>query len=344
MIAFLLLGGVVNAQSGWDTDPNSHDWSSNTPIVATVSIEGVAQTDLTNLTLGAFAGDELRGRAYVANNSVYNNQFWIQVFYNYNTTENISFKLYDAATETEYAVCLVTKPTQDGGWGTPSNPVVLNFTNAPGTETQTITLSAGTNWVSFYVDITLDDLKGALVATGNSSIRILSQNSSTQYTNGRWRGNITWDLTKMFKIEVNNACELTLEGMLVNPEELQLTITNGANWIAFPLTESMTVATAFNGFAFNGDILGSQTVSAQYNNGRWRGQLSTLVPGQGYIYTSASSETRTFTFPTGTSKVAPKAPQTPTTVAPTLLRKDVKKVSNGLVKTKNPNEFKKLNK
>ena len=77
-MASLLLCGTLSAQNGWNTDPNTHSWSGNTPIVATVQIDGVPQSDLTNLTLGAFADDELRGRANVANTSVYNGQFWIQ--------------------------------------------------------------------------------------------------------------------------------------------------------------------------------------------------------------------------------------------------------------------------
>ena len=101
-------------------------------------------------------------------------------------------------------------------------------TPEPTTVTQTIALAEGTNWVSFYVDITLADLQEALVEA--------------------------------------------------------VTVTN----------PTITIK--------------SQNQNVSYLRGRWFGALTTLVPGQGYIYNSASSEVRTFTYPAGTSKVASKAP------------------------------------
>ncbi len=292
IIAALLLGGVVNAQNGWDTDPNSHTWSSNTPIVAAVSIEGVAQTDLTNLTLGAFAGEELRGRANVANHSVDNNQFWIQVFYNYNTTEAISFKLYDAATQIEYTTCTVTPPTttQDEGWGTPGNPVVLDFSTTPQTQTQTIALTAGTNWFSTYVDITLDDLKAALVAAAapNSVIKIKSATQTAQYSRNRWNGDLDWDVAKMYKIEVVSPCEISLEGSPINPAEHSITLAGGgqSTWIGFPFSESMSLTNAFAEVVQANDRVKSGISAAQFSRNRWNGEFN-LEPNKGYIFISA---------------------------------------------------------
>ena len=292
IIAALLLGGVVNAQNGWDTDPNSHTWSSNTPIVAAVSIEGVAQTDLTNLTLGAFAGEELRGRANVANHSVDNNQFWIQVFYNYNTTEAISFKLYDAATQIEYTTCTVTPhtTTQDEGWGTPGNPVVLDFSTTPQTQTQTIALTAGTNWFSTYVDITLDDLKAALVAAAapNSVIKIKSATQTAQYSRNRWNGDLDWDVAKMYKIEVVSPCEISLEGSPINPAEHSITLAGGgqSTWIGFPFSESMSLTNAFAEVVQANDRVKSGISAAQFSRNRWNGEFN-LEPNKGYIFISA---------------------------------------------------------
>ena len=265
---------------------------SNTPIVAAVSIEGVAQTDLTNLTLGAFAGEELRGRANVANHSVDNNQFWIQVFYNYNTTEAISFKLYDAATQIEYTTCTVTPPTttQDEGWGTPGNPVVLDFSTTPQTQTQTIALTAGTNWFSTYVDITLDDLKAALVAAAapNSVIKIKSATQTAQYSRNRWNGDLDWDVAKMYKIEVVSPCEISLEGSPINPAEHSITLAGGgqSTWIGFPFSESMSLTNAFAEVVQANDRVKSGISAAQFSRNRWNGEFN-LEPNKGYIFISA---------------------------------------------------------
>ena len=164
---------------------------------------------------------------------------------------------------------------------------------------QTIQLITGTNWVSFYVETNLADLKAALVAAApaGSSIKIGGQTSSTSYTRGRWLGDLAWDLSKMFKIEVTADCEITLEGMPINPADHPVTLLNGNNYLGFPFNQEMTLLTAFAGFAVNSDKVSGHTVNATYTRGRWNGSFSALQPGKGYIYNSAASEDRTFVFP-----------------------------------------------
>ena len=173
--------------------------------------------------------------------------------------------------------------------------------------TQTIALSAGWTWISCYVDITLDDLKAALVdALGNTTIRINSDNGTSTYTGGRWRGTISWDITKMCKIYAESEVEIVLTGMPINPAVHSITIRNGANWIGYPFSTSMTLSDAFNGFALNQEKVGSSDGTATYTGGRWRGGFTSLEPGKGYIYYSNSTEERVFTFPTSSSKAAQK--------------------------------------
>ena len=168
---------------------------------------------------------------------------------------------------------------------------------------QTVTLFQGTNWVSFNVEITLDDLKAALVeALGNTSIVIVSQDNGQAIWNGRlWTGQLrTLDLTRMYKITVPADCEITLEAIPINPADYPVTIKSGINWIGFPFSESMPIATAFGDFATRLDVVKSQdSGQATWNGQLWTGQLKNLEPGKGYIYQSAATESRTFTFPTG---------------------------------------------
>jgi len=312
IVAALFLCGVVNAQQPtWPTaNLDAHRWSSNTPIVAAVSIDGVVQTDLANLTLGAFAGsDELRGRANVTNYSVYdyNNsaQFWIQVFYNYNTTEDISFKLYDAANQTEYATCEVTKPTQDQGWGTPGNPVELNFTATPQTVTQTLTLSAGWNWVSIYIDMTdgsgMDMLKAAL---GDHGITIQTYDDFADYFgDGEWSGLEDYVLTngEMLMIEVEDDCSINLSGAAA-ASEVEITINPGWNWIGFPIASETDINVAFSGFdPEDEDVIQDFTGFSDYL-GEWIGDIVKLVPGQGYMYYSTSESPKVLVFSSALSK------------------------------------------
>lgn len=291
LIASLLLGGAVSAQNYWGNDPNSHAQSSNTPIVASVTLDGQAVTLTADYRLGAFVDDELRGIAAQHTDG----KFWIQVFY---TDDNdvISFKFYDGTDE--YTTCETTLTGAEDGYGTPSEPVELDFTSM---QSQTISLAAGWNWFSTNVDVSLENLQAALVnVLGGSEITINSRSGDFSYYNGiRWRGSLSsLDITQMYQIETNAACEVTLNGTRVNPAAYQITITPGFNWISFLGNEEMDITTAFSSLAIAGDMVVSGSgQSSTYNGTRWRGDLSVLEPGKGYLYESASDENRSFYYP-----------------------------------------------
>jgi len=154
------------------------------------------------------------------------------------------------------------------------------------------------------VEIGLDELKAALIdALPGTNITIKSKNNgSTTYNGTTWRGQLnTLNVAQMYRISVSTDCEITLEGFRINPAERPITISYGANWIAFPFSQSMTVSNAFAGFAVSGDVVKSKNDGiATYNGTQWRGTLNTLVPGQGYIYKSNVQGDRNFTFPAST--------------------------------------------
>ena len=116
---------------------------------------------------------------------------------------------------------------------------------------QTTTLAEGWNWWSPNVEITLEDLQAALIASlgTNASITIKSQTQNCKLTRGVWTGQLTMlDLARMYNISVNADFEITLEGMPVNPAEHPVTINSGANWFGFPFSERMTITVAFGAF------------------------------------------------------------------------------------------------
>ena len=162
---------------------------------------------------------------------------------------------------------------------------------------QFIALSAGTNWFSTNVEVTLDDLKAALLAAlPNTSITIKSRTQSIKYIvrTHSWNGTLDWDVSRMYKIQVPSACEITLEGVPINPAEHPITIVNGPNWIGYPLAESKTVTEVMAYFgAVTGDVVKSKSGSTRYRNGSWRPNgLTDFEPGQGYIFNSACSTPR----------------------------------------------------
>ncbi|MBR6272929.1 MAG: leucine-rich repeat protein, partial [Bacteroidales bacterium] len=171
-----------------------------------------------------------------------------------------------------------------------------------GMATQTLELSAGWNWVSLNVEITMNDLKAAIVAANPGVSPVIKSKASgqTSFNGAVWVGALkTLDLSQMYEIKVANACTVNLEGARTNPADHPATIKNGVNWIAYPLNEEMTVSAAFEGFPATGDNVKSKDGGqATWNGVMWLGALKRLTPGVGYLYISKAAGDKTFTFPT----------------------------------------------
>ena len=192
-------------------------------------------------------------------------------------------------------------PSSYAGYGSLSamkNQVMLGITRT--NRTQTFSLAAGWNWVSFNVEITLDDVKAAVRAANPGATPVIKSkgNGQTSFNGAIWVGALkTLDLSQMYEIKVANACTVTLEGIPVNPADHPATIKNGVNWIAYPLDETMSVATAFAGFPATGDNVKSKDGGqATWNGVMWLGALKNLTPGVGYLYISKASGDKTLTF------------------------------------------------
>ena len=188
--------------------------------------------------------------------------------------------------------------------------VVVFTTTDQTTDVQPVSLSAGNNWVSFNVEVTMADLQAALLEAYpdvemNELVIKSKGNGQTAYNPVAqiWVGSLTTlDLSQMYMVKVPTDGEISVEGMPIDPAAHPATIAPGVNWIAFPLSESMSITDAFAGFPTNGDIVKAKSGGqAQWNSGanRWIGALVNvpLEPGQGYIYNSKATEDRTFTFP-----------------------------------------------
>ena len=220
--------------------------------------------------------------------------------------EHVLCRVFDASgyqtlrLSSDYANYDPYNPSYDGGWVNVKNQVFFGFTNSPTSAAQTLALTSGWNWVSFNVEITMDDLKAAVVAAnpGVSPVIKSKGNGQASYNGAVWVGALkTIDLSQMYEIKVANACTINLEGVRTNPSDHPATIKNGVNWIAYPLDETMSVATAFAGFPVTGDNVKSKDGGqATWNGVMWLGALKNLVPGTGYLYISKATGDKTLTF------------------------------------------------
>ncbi len=97
---------------------------------------------------------------------------------------------------------------------------------------------------------------------------------------------------QMYKILTNALVEFTLEG--TRSTGVSLAIEPGINWFGYAGTQAVLIKAAINGITpAEGDKLISQDESfAVYENGTWKGELTHLQPGKGYIYYSNASQGR----------------------------------------------------
>lgn len=275
-------------------------------VVAQIMINGVL-VDRGSYEVGAFCGEECR-----ATSGTGGLDDWTDVELGYfafmnvmgNDGDIINFYLHDLENNCNFAgICTTEIELENGAevgidiFG--GDIFVLNFVTQ-----QTTSFVEGWNWFSTNVEITMNDLKAALVeALPGTSITIKSQTQNTTYNpdNHRWTGQLnTLDVAYMYKIYVANDCEISLTNTPINPTEHPITITNGVNWIAFPIGENMTLNEAFDDFAVSGDVVKSMEANAIRSGNSWRGNLNTLVPWKGYIYKSSVLTDRIFTYPVST--------------------------------------------
>ena len=166
--------------------------------------------------------------------------------------------------------------------------------------TQSYTLVEGCNWWAPNIDIALADLEAALGANGLS---ITAQNGFyvTNSTTTGWGGDLqALEVGIMYMIQTNAACTITVQGLVVDPAEHPMTLYQNTNWIGLIGSENVNINDAFGGgfTPSNLDNIKTQNGTAiYYRNIGWRGTVTTLIPGEGFIYTSKANGQQTFTFP-----------------------------------------------
>ena len=177
--------------------------------------------------------------------------------------------------------------------------LVANFSEAMPTVEQTFVLDEGWNWLATNMDFSLTELETAL---GTNGLVIKDQNgNSVEYdSNLGWGGDpIVFEVGKMYMVKTSTACQITVRGMVVDPAQNPVRLAPGNNWIGIIGTEPMTLDQAFGGFTpTNLDNIKTVNGSAvYYRNKGWKGKVTTLNPGEGFIYTSKSTDSVEFTYP-----------------------------------------------
>ena len=172
--------------------------------------------------------------------------------------------------------------------------------------TQTVVLTQGWNWFSLAIE-TSDYPTAALAmleeALGGNALQIKARNGYVEYDDEEeeWEGNLTQLINEnMYLIQIVTPCTIELQGAPANPANHPITIVHGWNWIGFPCARNVDVEDALAGFdAEEDDQLKSRNGFTLFDGEEWDGSLLTLVPGQGYMYWSEGTGSKTLTYQTG---------------------------------------------
>ena len=161
-----------------------------------------------------------------------------------------------------------------------------------GTTTQTLTLVKGWNWVSSYLQdpLPLEQLK-------EKCSRIVGQEQELirDPQLGMTGGLTALEAGKAYKVLADEAVTLTFSGQPHDATTARIELKKGWNWMAYPCGETKSIAAVANAEA--GDAIVSQDgATAIYNGSSWTGILTMLIPGQGYLYKSASAKQLVFSF------------------------------------------------
>ena len=180
--------------------------------------------------------------------------------------------------------------------------LVASFTFDGTLSVQSDCLTDGWNWWSSYIAMnTGNDFMKVKNALGTDGITIKSQyDGFVSYFSENWYGNLnSLNNNEMFMIQMEAEHNINVSGILVNGEDIPITINaDGWSWIGYPMNTSQEINAALADLTpTTNDILKAREGFATYYPGfGWIGSLTSLTPGYGYMYQSQASESQTFHY------------------------------------------------
>lgn len=279
----------------WNT--NTQQYSANMTVTAIIKVDDIIQ-NASNLEVGAFCGNECRG----TKRAKYHPEcgLFIAIFNVYGENDDlIKFKLYDhnQGEELKYKCTSHFDFEANTTQGSTDDPYEIKFFSAV---TQNSELAKNNNWYSSYV--TLDGKAGLqLMETGleTSASNIKSQNGYTTFVNNNsWFGSLTEaNNREMYVINMTSAKTFSLRGPSVETSEVPITTHQGWNWIGYPVEKELNVNTALASLNPSvGDKIKSQSQQSEYGASGWTGELTTMKPGQGYMYYQNAAGTQVIIY------------------------------------------------
>lgn len=157
----------------------------------------------------------------------------------------------------------------------------------------TLQLAQGWNWIShnLYQPVALADLP-------QNVSRVLSQKREAYREGTKMFGNLTsMDAGTLYKIQMKAAATFS-SSLLRCDGNMPIALLPGWNWVGYPVDGASTISAALSTFlADEGDKIVGQDGFATYTSGAWKGSLSTLETGKGYMFFVQKAKSLSFTQP-----------------------------------------------
>jgi hypothetical protein len=271
----------------WSVNPRNYDYSIN--IIGQIKISGVTSRDKYT-KVGAFINDEQRGEAYLTYDETYDSYFVFLTAYNNSASnDNVSFKIWDAINGKSLIATINESESiafiKNQIFGRKNDPQI--FSGNILTE-QSISLSEGWTWTSFFVDDSrFSDLSGLFSdVTDYEEARIANFDDFSYIENNVWRGTLSeLSSSEMYKIKLSEPYELELSGNQIDETDINFNINSGWNWLPFPIHKNVSLLDALAFYnPTDGDVIKDQFNFAIYDGSSgWSGTLDYLIADEGYM-------------------------------------------------------------
>lgn len=162
-----------------------------------------------------------------------------------------------------------------------------NITVGNANTIQTLSLAKGWNWISTYLQ---EPQSVSGLADGSSRIVSQEQELIRDPQFGMVGSLTEMEAGKAYKVEADNDYNCMFGGSLYDNLS-PITLKKGWNWIGYPMAHTMAPGEALAiAESEEGELLIGQDGMAVYSDGQWTGTLTEMVPGQGFMYRSASDK------------------------------------------------------
>lgn len=289
---------VTANKPNWIVDPSQYKNSMS--VLAQLKVDGKYSSDEDDMVAAFINGVCVgvaspvyypRYDAYFVSLGIYGNDAEVN--------KNITFKAWDASTGVTYPSLSTSTPISfeaNKVFGSMTKPILFETKDL---QEQMFDLRKGWNWISLNVKPENESVNEVFNSVADETNLLKSKLQVAYSDEDSLVGTLeTAEVGVMYKINMDKDAVLNLIGSPIDPAKDSVSVKTGWNWIGFNSVSNMSLGAAFADLdPVDGDLVKSQTDFAIYQDYEWVGTLTSLNPGKGYMYKSASNKDRSFTYP-----------------------------------------------